>query len=100
MENKFPVLQNHTMEKIRSHEETPCWRQEKFPTIKTTIAGIENKGIQADSVRRNITLEEIETKYPSKEWTHIYTDGSAEKATANGGAGICIKYKNNTYLST
>ena len=32
-----------------------------------------------------------EGHYPAASWTHIYTDGSAENATRNGGCGAYIK---------
>ena len=34
----------------------------------------------------------IETNYPKESWTLGYTDGSAENAVWNGGAGVCIQY--------
>ncbi|KAK7105842.1 hypothetical protein V1264_017170 [Littorina saxatilis] len=36
-------------------------------------------------------MEEIDTRYPAARWTHIFTDGSAEDATRNGGCGVFIK---------
>ena len=32
-----------------------------------------------------MALEEIDKRYPTAPWTHIYTDGSDENATGNGG---------------
>ena len=32
------------------------------------------------------------TQYPEATWTQAFTDGSAEKAVRNGGAGVFIKY--------
>nr|KAG5699264.1 hypothetical protein BaRGS_000466 [Batillaria attramentaria] len=29
--------------------------------------------------------------YPEERWTHVYTDGSAEEATRNGGGGIYVR---------
>ena len=34
----------------------------------------------------------FETNYPKESWTHGYTDGSAENAVWNGGAGVYIQY--------
>ena len=36
----------------------------------------------------------IHNQYNQKEWTHVFTDGSAENAVRNGGAGFHIQYKN------
>ena len=40
---------------------------------------------------RALALEEIDKHYPAASWTHIYTNGSAENATRNGGCGVCTK---------
>ena len=40
---------------------------------------------------RPLALEEIDKHYPVASWTHIYTNGSAENATRNGGCGAYIK---------
>ena len=37
-------------------------------------------------------LEYLQTHYPKEFWTHGYTDGSAENAVRNGGAGVYIQY--------
>ena len=34
----------------------------------------------------------LHTEYPETTWTQAFTDGSAEKAVRNGGAGVFIKY--------
>ncbi|KAK7092236.1 hypothetical protein V1264_008019 [Littorina saxatilis] len=36
-------------------------------------------------------MEEIDKRYPAARWTHIFTGGSAEDATRNGGCGVFIK---------
>ena len=59
--------------------------------IRTTIPGITSKDNQSESVLRALALEEIDRRYPTASWTHIYTDGSAENATRNGGCGAHIK---------
>ena len=37
-------------------------------------------------------MEHFNTHFPQNRWTRVYTDGSAENAVKNGGAGIYIKY--------
>ena len=37
-------------------------------------------------------MEYLHSQYPKEAWTHVYTDGSAEEAVRNGGAGIFIQY--------
>ena len=38
-----------------------------------------------------LTLEMLEKKYPQADWTHVYTDGSAEDAVRNGGSGVFVR---------
>ena len=59
--------------------------------IRTTIPVITSKENQSEVVLRALALEEIDKHYPAASWTHIYTDGSAENATRNGGCGAYIK---------
>ena len=37
-------------------------------------------------------MEHLHSTYPQDQWTHVYTDGSADEAVKNGGAGVYIKY--------
>ena len=59
--------------------------------IRTTIPGISPKENQSEAVLRALALEEIDKHCPAASWTHIYTDGSAENVTRNGGCGAYIK---------
>src|SRR5579871_269773 len=38
----------------------------------------------------------LEDEYPKELWVRVYTDGSAQNAVKNGGAGVYIEYPNNT----
>ena len=42
--------------------------------------------------RKSPTLEYLKNKYRKESWTHGCTDGSAENAVQNGGAGVYIQY--------
>ena len=48
---------------------------------------------------RALALREIDKHYPATTWTHIYTDGSAENVTRNGGCGAYIKRPDKPPLS-
>ena len=61
-------------------------------SINMHIPGIENKNCQPQHVLRSLTLEMLDNCFPSSAWTQVYTDGSAEEAVKNGGAGILIKH--------
>ena len=67
--------------------------------IRTTIPGITTKENQSEAVLRALALEEMDKHYPAATWTHIYTDGSAENATRNGGCGAYIKRPDKPPLS-
>ena len=43
-------------------------------------------------VMKALTQEMLDTLYPLTSWTQVYTDGSADSAIKNGGAGVYIKY--------
>ena len=63
-------------------------------SIKTSIPGIAGKSQQNENALRALTLEEIWSRYPHKQWTHVYTDGSAEQAIKNAGCGVHIQSPN------
>ena len=62
------------------------------PIIQCTIPGVGQKDSQSGPERKSLTQEYLETNYPKESWTHGYTDGSAENALRNGGAGVYIQY--------
>ena len=70
----------------------PAWSEGTSPIIRCTILGIDQKDSQSGPERKSLTLEYLETNYPNESWTHGYTDGSAENAVRNGGAGVYIQY--------
>ena len=72
-------------------ESVPAWKQCPNIKIKTTIPHIKAKSIQSGTARRSLTTEYIEENFPHDTWIRIYTDGSSENATCNGGAGILIQ---------
>ena len=60
--------------------------------LRTTIPGITVKDKSTPTILKTTSLQMIDEIYPAQIWTHIYSDGSAEEATKNGGAGLYIKY--------
>ena len=61
----------------------------KQPTIKTRLLDGSNKQSNLATLRTS-ALETVNS-YP-KDWIHVYTDGSAFKATTNAGLGVLIQY--------
>ena len=61
-------------------------------TVLTDVPGIQKKDHLTTLQMKTLTQELIDSKYNPAEWTHVYTDGSAEKAVKNGGGGIYIRY--------
>jgi ribonuclease HI len=41
-----------------------------------------------EQVLRHTTLAHIHSRYPEKEWLHVYSDGSATPGQGNAGAGV------------
>ena len=72
--------------------EKPVWRGHHKPTIRCTIPGILYKEDQSGPVMKALTLEYIQEHFPRDTWTRVYTDGAADKAVRNGGAGVYIQY--------
>ena len=56
-----------------------------------SVPGIPSKE-QLPGELRNLTLVLITDRFPNIAWTHVYTDGSAEEGTKNGGSGVYIRY--------
>ena len=77
----------------RVRKEVPPNQNSKCPTIKTELIGKANKKSDPNTLRTS-ALETIDS-YP-KDWTHVYTDGSAFKATVNAGSGAKVYYPDKT----
>ena len=58
----------------------------------TSIIRISHSLDQPTNKQSHSLTSYLETNYPKESWTLGYTDGSAENAVRNGGAGVYIKY--------
>ena len=68
------------------------WNQDDLrATIFLEVPGLLPPEQQIPTQQMDLTLEMIEEKYPQADWTHIYTDGSAEDAVRNGGSGVFVR---------
>ena len=65
----------------------------------TDVPGITRKGDQPDHLLKTLTLEMLHTAYSAQDWTRVYTDGSAQAATRNGGSGVFAKFPDGTTSS-
>ncbi|RUS85482.1 hypothetical protein EGW08_006758 [Elysia chlorotica] len=92
LEKKNQDMQGQNPKELPRCAKHPAWEEETSLQIHETIPGIGKKSSQNDLEKRSLAVEHIQTNYPATDWTHVYTDGSAEKAVRNGGAGIYIKY--------
>lgn len=61
-------------------------------SISTEVPGIAGKNLQTPIQQKSLTLEMIDASYHHTEWTQVFTDGSADGAVKNGGAGVFIKH--------
>ena len=48
--------------------------------ISTTVPGIERKENLSPQQQKALTQEMLDKEYNTTQWTHVYTDGSAEQA--------------------
>ena len=87
---EFLTKDAHLCEKLNPNSWPPETLQAEFGT---TVPGITSKENQSEAVLRALALEEIDKHYPTASWTHIFTNGSAENATRNGGCGAYIKHQ-------
>jgi hypothetical protein len=71
---------------------TPPWKRTELPELICDILGIVDKQLQISAERKSIAVQYITDNFSRAQWTHAYTDGSAKKATANGGGGVYIKF--------
>ena len=60
-------------------------------TIVLEVPGLLPAEQQIPTQQMALTLEMLEEKYPQADWTHIYTDGSAEDAVRDGGSGVFVR---------
>jgi ribonuclease HI len=76
-----------------SHNDQPQPWNEDFANLRisTTVPLITSRDDQDDLVKRTLTLAMISECYPAESWIHVYTDGSATNAVANGGAGVHVR---------
>ena len=96
LERQDPELMRQTVAPLPMSTALPTWKRENFPEIRHTVPGILQKELQTNAEKKALTLSYIRDTYPEEEWTHAYTDGSAEEATRNGGGGIVICQKDKT----
>ena len=92
LERQNNYIGEQTLTDIPKCHEFPTWKEDKCPTIQHTIPGIRTKDSQGEQERKSLTLEYLQNIYPKEEWARVYTDGSAENAVRNGGAGVYIQY--------
>jgi ribonuclease HI len=54
-----------------------------------TVEGIERKKVDyTEDELKQLTVAQIAKHYPTPEWVHMYTDGSATPGERNAGAGV------------
>ena len=76
----------------RNHLCSRDWNQDDLrATIVLEIPGLLPAEQQIPTQQIALTLDMLEEKYPQADWTHIYSDGSAEEAVRNGGCGVLVR---------
>ena len=74
-----------------THNRTPLVLKAE---VKFSIPVISTKSSDSEAFLKTLTLAELDKIYPVTAWTQVFTDGSAENATRNGGCGIYIRQPN------
>ena len=92
LEGRQEDILDHDPKEIPPCLAVPAWSGRTSPVIRCTIPGVGQKDSQSGPERKSFTQEYLETNYPKESWTLGYTDGSAENAVRNGGAGVYIQY--------
>ena len=92
LERRHADMMDQEPRDIPQYLENPGWKDEGRPQIHCSIPGIGKKDSHSDAEKKSLTLEHIHNFYPQHNWTHVYTDGSADQAVRCGGAGIYIRY--------
>ena len=67
-----------------------CLEQGNVTVIRCTIPGVGQRDSQSGPERKSLTLAYFHNQYPKESWTHVCTDGFAENAVWNGGAGVYV----------
>ena len=93
--NLPPIDRNAT---LPTYQEYPPWENENNPKIIESIPNIKIKEAMTTKEMEIITTRHIDLNYPSENWIRVYTDGSAEEAVSNGGAGVYIEWPDGTTL--
>lgn len=84
-----------TTESLTLHP-NPIWNY-ALPELKTNIPGIKPKAdSQSTLEKKAISLEYLDEHYPEESWTRVFTDGSADEAIRNGGAGYTYQTSTST----
>lgn len=68
-------------------------------TVSLSVHGIDLKKDLHPHELKALTLNMIDEEYSPEKWTHVYTDGSAEEAIKNGGAGFVVYLTNGKSMS-
>ena len=93
LQKDYPaVLTIPTLPLSKQDFTNPCESTTSEIQINTTIPQLDQGKERDASIRRSLALVNIAENYPPETWTRVYTDGSATKATTDGGAGIIIQY--------
>ena len=93
LEREHSEILEHTACPLLQNAAVPPWKKSFYPAIQTSIPGIGSKETQSGLARYAMAQAHIQDNFPSDQWTHAYTDGSATEATRNGGGGVYIQYK-------
>ena len=91
-------IDNIVIEATHPHSHFPPWDPSPPLIIRDNLISIGKKSDYTTDILRVTVNNIIKEQYPENSWIRVYTDGSSEKATKNGGAGILIEWPNGEHL--
>ena len=92
LRNQHSDLINAIPSDINSTIPVPLCQNHFIMNINCSIPGIKEKASQTRDERNWYTNAHLNINFPKESWTRVYTDGSTEDSSKNGGAGIYIRY--------
>ena len=81
-----------------TYQEYPPWENENNPKIIESIPNIKVKKAMTTKEIEITTTPSYRPKLSLRNWIRVHTDGSAEEAVSDGGAGVYIEWPDGTTL--
>ena len=92
LRNQYPDITKVTPSDMHSTIPVPLCQNHFIMNINCSIPGLKAKAVQTKEEIKWYTNVHLNENFPKESRIRIYTDGSVENASKNGGSGIYIQY--------